>query len=293
MYVSSAPQASTTVAIAMLAEQSLEACFPPLDSHAKYTVFRLQIPTDIQKWFNAGVVTMGDLELAAALLITMMLEHAGLALNHKTIAAWSDNTPTLGWVWRMATKQSKIRGRLIRGLGLRQIMNETCPVASHPRRKEQNGGFRITLVHPLTTPARGITILCSFLSPVPPPSGSLLDAFPPSKIDYLLNLLNRVRQATTAGVVDNSTRQKYWRHWEQHERCFDIDPYLQSTVTHHKIDALQAFGGRVRKVDYGQIAQVGNQSVDQAWRAVGQTCQLAGFPYPMKEAGSYKRLPPL
>jgi hypothetical protein len=32
----------------------------------------------------------------------MMLEHTGLPLKRKTTAAWSDNTPTLGWVWRMA-----------------------------------------------------------------------------------------------------------------------------------------------------------------------------------------------
>jgi hypothetical protein len=101
----------------------------PLDPHAEYTVFRLQLPTDIQKQFHAGVVTMGNLELSSALLLTMMLEHAGLALKHKTIAAWSDNTPTMGWVWRMATKQSKIAGQFIRGLGLRQRMNETCPLA--------------------------------------------------------------------------------------------------------------------------------------------------------------------
>jgi hypothetical protein len=166
------------------------------------------------------------------------------------------------------------------------------PISSpaHPRRKEQNGGFRITLLHPLAAPARGLTLLCSFLSPVPPPSLSLLDTCPPSEIDYLLNLLNSARQATTAGVVDDSTRQKYWRHWEQHARRLDIDPYLQSTSTQYKIDALQAFGARVWKGDYGRRAQVVNQSFDQAWRAVGQTCQLAGFPDPTKEAGSDKRL---
>jgi hypothetical protein len=97
--------------------------FFPLDSHTEYTVFRLQFPADIQKHFHAGIVTMVDLELAAALLLTRMLEHTGLALNHKTIAAWGDNTPTLGWVWRMATKQSKIAGQLIRSLGPRQRMN--------------------------------------------------------------------------------------------------------------------------------------------------------------------------
>jgi hypothetical protein len=112
--------------------------FFPLDSHAEYTAFRLQLPTDIQKHFHAGIVTMGDLELAAALLLTMMLKHAVLALKHKTIAAWSDNTPTMGWVWRMATKQSKIAGRLIRGLGLRQRMNETCPLAAQHIPGEKN-----------------------------------------------------------------------------------------------------------------------------------------------------------
>jgi hypothetical protein len=84
--------------------------FFPLDSHAKYTVFRLKLPTDIQRQLHARVVTMGNLKLASVLLLTMMLEHAGLALRHKTVAIWSDNTPTLGWVWRMTTEQSKIAG---------------------------------------------------------------------------------------------------------------------------------------------------------------------------------------
>jgi hypothetical protein len=81
---------------------------------------------------------MGDLELAAALLLAMMLDHAGLALKHNTIAAWSDNAPTLDWVWRIVTKQFKIAGRLIRGLGLRQRMNETCPLAAHHIPVEKN-----------------------------------------------------------------------------------------------------------------------------------------------------------
>jgi hypothetical protein len=115
--------------------------FFPLDSHAEYRVFRLQLPTDIQKRSHAGIIMMGDLELAAALLLTMMLDHAGLSLKHKTIAAWSNNTPTLGWVWRMTTKQCKIAGRLIRGLGLRQRMNETCPLAAHHIPGEKNKGW--------------------------------------------------------------------------------------------------------------------------------------------------------
>jgi hypothetical protein len=81
--------------------------FFSLDSKAQYTVFRLQLPTDIQKRFHAGAITMGDLELSTALLLAMMLEHAGLPLKHKTTAARSDNTPTLGWVCIMATKNRR------------------------------------------------------------------------------------------------------------------------------------------------------------------------------------------
>jgi hypothetical protein len=81
---------------------------------------------------------MGDLELSAKLLLAVMLEHAGFPLKHKTTANLSDNTPTLGWVCRMATKQSKIAGRIIRGLGLWQIMNETCPLAAQHIPGEKN-----------------------------------------------------------------------------------------------------------------------------------------------------------
>jgi hypothetical protein len=50
--------------------------FFPLDSPVDYTVFRLQLPSNIQHCFSAGFITMGDLELPAALLLAMILEHS-------------------------------------------------------------------------------------------------------------------------------------------------------------------------------------------------------------------------
>jgi hypothetical protein len=112
--------------------------FFPLNSDVEFTVFRLQLPVDIHTRFHSGLVTMGDLELSVAFLLTVMLEASVALLKHRTIVGWSDNPSTLGWVWRMATKQSNIAGRLIRGLGFRQRMNETCPLATHHIPGDQN-----------------------------------------------------------------------------------------------------------------------------------------------------------
>jgi hypothetical protein len=63
---------------------------------------------------------------------------------------------------------------------------------------------------------------------------------------YLADLIYPVREVITTGVVDDSTRLKYWRHWGDHTARLGIDPYLQDTPTKHKIDALQSFGTRAR-----------------------------------------------
>jgi hypothetical protein len=89
--------------------------FFPLNSPVEFTVFRLQPPVDIQTRFHSSLATMDDLEISSSLLLTMMLEASGAPLKHRQTAAWSNTTPTMGWVWvwHMATKQSKIAGRLL------------------------------------------------------------------------------------------------------------------------------------------------------------------------------------
>jgi hypothetical protein len=51
-----------------------------------------------------------------------------MVLRRKTAAAWSDNSPTVGWIMRMTTKQCNISGRLPRGMGLQQRLNEMWSV---------------------------------------------------------------------------------------------------------------------------------------------------------------------
>jgi hypothetical protein len=55
----------------------LGSVFFPLTAQVELTVFRIQLPVDIHTSFHSGQVTMGNLELSAALPLTMMLEASG------------------------------------------------------------------------------------------------------------------------------------------------------------------------------------------------------------------------
>jgi hypothetical protein len=110
---------------------------------------------------------------------------------------------------------------------------------------------------------------------------------------YLTDLLHPAREATSTGVVDYSTRMKYWRHWDDYTTRLGIDLYLQDTLTQHKINSLHTFGTMVIHGDHVRRAQVGNQLFDQAWHAICHTCELAGLNYPTKAKCSSIRLFPL
>jgi hypothetical protein len=99
-----------------------------LGSPVEDTVFRFDLPRDIQKGFQAGILSMTDIELAALVMLQIILELTIRVLWHKTTAAWSGNSPTMGWIARMATMHRKITGRLLRGLGIRQRLNKMCYV---------------------------------------------------------------------------------------------------------------------------------------------------------------------
>jgi hypothetical protein len=89
----------------------------------------------------------------------------------------------------MATKQSKIAGRLIRGLGLRQRINETCPLAAHhiPGEKNKMADFASRSYTP-SLHLHGDSHFFdrfSHLSPLPHNLSWTL-ALPPKEITYLI-----------------------------------------------------------------------------------------------------------
>ncbi|KAI2511269.1 adenylate kinase [Fragilaria crotonensis] len=100
------------------------------------TVWRLQWPRDITAAIISesnptGKLTNSDLEMAAVVLHLSVLESVVPSLRHKHIFVHSDNTPSVAWVTKMATKtaQSDAAHRLVRGLALRQRMLESAPVS--------------------------------------------------------------------------------------------------------------------------------------------------------------------
>jgi hypothetical protein len=79
------------------------------------TVFRLQWPEEIQK--GSGV--LWHLEMAGYLLLWLCMEGTAKDLCHKHITLFSDNSPSVSWITKMASQKSRVAAQLVRALALR------------------------------------------------------------------------------------------------------------------------------------------------------------------------------
>ena len=85
------------------------------------------IPLDVQQALVSdsnpmGNITHSDLEMAGILLHVMVLESIVL-LRNQHVGAICNNTPTVSWAYRLASRRSCIAGRLLRALALRLRVN--------------------------------------------------------------------------------------------------------------------------------------------------------------------------
>ena len=99
------------------------------------TVWRIQWPADITAAVISdsnpgGTLTNSDLEMAAVLIQQSVLDSL-VPMRHKAALIHSDNTPSVSWVTKMATKAatSNAAHRLLRGLAIRQRHSESAPVS--------------------------------------------------------------------------------------------------------------------------------------------------------------------
>jgi hypothetical protein len=107
------------------------------------TVFRLQWPPDITANVKSeanpkGTITNSDLELAGLVLLWLMMEHVCGPLTEKRIALFSDNSPTVSWVERMACRSSLVAQQLTRILALRFNIQKVCPITTLHIAGDQN-----------------------------------------------------------------------------------------------------------------------------------------------------------
>ena len=69
-----------------------------------------------------------DLEMAGVLLLWLVVEAVCHPLQEKRVALFSDNSPTVSWVTRLASRRSLIAEHLVQALALRLKASRTCPI---------------------------------------------------------------------------------------------------------------------------------------------------------------------
>ena len=97
------------------------------------TVFRFEWPEEIKAQLQTeqnptGSITNSDLEMAGLVFVWLMIEHVVQDLKHKHVVLLSDNSPSVVWIDRMASKSSLPAAELLRVLAYRLNATEACPI---------------------------------------------------------------------------------------------------------------------------------------------------------------------
>ena len=99
------------------------------------TVFRYEWPEFVQADLCSeanpgGSITNSDLELAALLLLFLVIETVVGNLQDKHVVLYSDNSPSVHWVQRLAVRSSPAAMQLIRALALRLHTTRASPLTT-------------------------------------------------------------------------------------------------------------------------------------------------------------------
>jgi hypothetical protein len=114
-----------------------EACIP--------TVFRWEWLQVIKDKYHAKEISNSDLKMAGLLFLWLVMESVCGNLQEKNVALFSNNSPTVGWVQRLATCGSLVLANLIRALALRLKLHGTCPITPLHIAGEENSMTDIPL----------------------------------------------------------------------------------------------------------------------------------------------------
>jgi hypothetical protein len=75
-----------------------------------------------------GKITNLDLESAGLLLLWLAMEGVCGPLLEKQIELFGDNSPSIGWVARLASKRSLVAKNLVQALALCLKIKRACPL---------------------------------------------------------------------------------------------------------------------------------------------------------------------
>lgn len=85
-----------------------------------------------------GDITNSDLEMAAEVLGWLVLEACTDTLHWKHVGVCSDNSPTVAWTARWASKRSSVANRLLRVLAIRHRVQRASPLVARHIAGEEN-----------------------------------------------------------------------------------------------------------------------------------------------------------
>ena len=96
------------------------------------TIFRWQWPADVAQDIKTaenpmGHITNSDLEMAGLVLLWLTMEEVCGPLEEKRLTLFNDNSPTIGWATKLASKRSTVAEHLVQALALRAKQQKACP----------------------------------------------------------------------------------------------------------------------------------------------------------------------
>lgn len=77
-----------------------------------------------------GTLTNSDLEMAGLLLLWLVMEEVCQLSSGSHVALFSDNSPTVSWVNRLASRNSQVADQLIQALSLRLKSRGVSPLST-------------------------------------------------------------------------------------------------------------------------------------------------------------------
>ncbi len=75
-----------------------------------------------------GTISNSDLEMAGLLMLWLVIEGVCSPLQEKCITLFCDNSPSIGWATRLASKQSMVAEHLVQVLAMRLKIQWACPL---------------------------------------------------------------------------------------------------------------------------------------------------------------------
>jgi hypothetical protein len=77
-----------------------------------------------------GTISNSDLEMAGLLMLWLAIEGVCGLLQKKHITLFCNNSPSIGWAARLASKWSMVAEHLIQVLAMRLKIQRACPLTS-------------------------------------------------------------------------------------------------------------------------------------------------------------------